>query len=120
MKTEEEAIELYIQLKVSLKEGGFNLTKWINNNGHVMNSFPENGRAESTIKTFEVEPAASSLLGLQWKMKENTLDVCSGASREIPNKITQGVVLSFVASVFEPLGVFTFDDANANFFDYMG
>ena len=73
-----------------------------------MNSFKEGDRAESTTKTFETEPApaASSLLGLQWNLKEDTLEVCRGVSKEIPSKITQRVVLSFVASVFDPLGVF--------------
>ena len=104
--TEEEAIELYNQLKTALIKGGFNLTKWITNNSIVMNSFKEGDRAESTTKMFEAEPAASSLLGLQWNMEEDTLEVCRGVSKEIPSKITQRVVLSFVASVFDPLGVF--------------
>ena len=102
--TEEEAIELYNQLKTVLIKGGFNLTKWITNNSIVMNSFKEGDRAESTTKTFEAEPAASSLLGLQWNMEEDTLEVCRGVSKEVPSKITR-VVLSFVASVFDPLGV---------------
>ena len=105
--TEEEAIELYNQLKVCLKEGGFNSTKWISNNGELMNSFQKNDRAESTFNTLEAEPAASSLLGLQWNMEEDNLEVCRGDSKEIPNKITQRVVLSFVASVFDPLRVFS-------------
>ena len=75
METEEETIELYNKLEKSLKKGGFNLTKWVSNNVHVMNSFHENDRAGSTIKTFEAEPAASSLLGLRWNMEDHTLEV---------------------------------------------
>ena len=81
--TEEEAIELYNQLKTALIKGGFNLTKWITNNSIVMNSFKEGDRAESKTKTFEAEPAASSLLGLQWNMEEDTLEVCRAVSKEL-------------------------------------
>ena len=87
--TEEEALELYNQLKTALLKGGFNLTKWITNNSIVMNSFKEGDRAESTTKTVKAEPAASALLGLQWKMEEDTLEVCRGVSKEIPSKKTQ-------------------------------
>ena len=34
------------------------------------------------------------------------LEVCRGADKEVPTIVTQRAVLSFVASVFDPLGVF--------------
>ena len=64
METEEKAIELYKQLKVSLKKRGLNLTKWINNKRLVMNSFPIQHKAESTTEIIEAEPAISSLVEL--------------------------------------------------------
>ena len=82
------------------------MTKWITNNSIVMNSFKEGDRAESTTKTFEAKPEASSLLGLQRNMEEDPLEACRGVSKELPSKITQKIVLSFVASVFDPLGAF--------------
>ena len=42
---------------------------------------------------------------MQWNVDNDTLEVCRGADKELPNKITQRAVLSFVASVFDPLGL---------------
>ena len=100
--TPKEAIELYNQLKTALKKDGFNLTKWITNDSDVMKSFIEDDRAESTVKFFDAEPAASYLLGLHWNMNEDTLDVCRGVSKGIPSKITRRNVLSFVARCLIP------------------
>ena len=46
VEIKKEAIEFCKQLKVSLMKESFSLTKWISNNGHVMNSFHEIYRAE--------------------------------------------------------------------------
>ena len=73
VEAEEEAIELYSQLKVSLQKTGFNLTKWISSIGNVVSSFPENDRAESTKKTFAVEPDACLCLGFTGTWKKTPL-----------------------------------------------
>ena len=57
-------------------------------------------------KTFEAEPHTFSLLGLQWKVEADELEVYRGADKLVPVKITQRAVLSFVASVLEQLGLF--------------
>ena len=85
---------------------GFNLLKWICNNEVVTRSFPEKDRLEAKCKTFEAEPNISSLLGMQSNVDNDTLEVCRGTDKEVPNKISQRAVLSFVASVFEPSGLF--------------
>ena len=43
---------------------------------------------------------------MQWNVDDDTLEVCLGGDKEVPNKITQRVVLCFVESVFDPLGLF--------------
>ena len=106
-ETEGKAIELFDKSKVSLMEGSSTVTNCISNNGHVMNSLKENDRMEAAIKFFEVEPAASSLLGLQWNMEDDALEIYHGASKNIPSKIFQRAVLFFIVSVFDPLGVFS-------------
>ena len=106
VKTEEEARFVYQDVRETLKLGGFNLLKWICNNEAVFNSIPGKDRSDAVNKTFEAEPHTSSLLGLQWKVEADKLEVCRGSDEEVPVKITQRAVLSFVASVFDPLGLF--------------
>ena len=79
---------------------------WLSNRSSVMETFGRMDKTEGTVKAFEAEPSASSLLGLQWNMAEDTLEVCRGTSKDLPSRITQRVVLSFVASVFDPLELF--------------
>ena len=73
----------------------------------MCNSIPDKDRSDAVNKSFEAKLHSSSLLGLQWKMEADELEVCCGADKEAPVKITQRAVLSFVASVFfDPLGLF--------------
>ena len=106
VETEEEARFVYQDVRETLKLGVVNLLEWIYNNEAVCNSIPEKDRSDAVNKTFEAEPHTSSLLGLQWNVQADELEVCRGADKEVPMKITQRAVLSFVASVFDPLGLF--------------
>ena len=82
------------------------MLKWICNDEVVTRSIPEKDRSEAKSKTFEAEPHISSLLGMQWNVDNDTLEVCHGVDKEVPNKITQRAVLSIVASVFDLLELF--------------
>ena len=53
------------------------------------------------------EPSALSILGLQLNVKSDSLEICRCMEKEVPVKVTQRVVLSQVASVFDPLGLFS-------------
>ena len=46
-----------------------------------------------------------SILGLNWNVDTDSLIVCRGTEQEVPAKITQRIVLSFVSAVFDPLGI---------------
>ena len=48
---------------------------------------------------------SSSILGINLNVTTDSLIVCHGIEQEVPAKITQRNVLSFVSLVFEPLGV---------------
>ena len=52
----EEAIEVYKDVRTTLKLGGFILLKWICNNDLVNGSIPQQDRSEVKNKTFEAEP----------------------------------------------------------------
>ena len=91
----EETIQVYKIVRNTPKLGGFILLKWICNDDLVIGNIPEGDRSD---------PHTSSLLGMRWNVDDDT--VCRGADKEVPKKIIQWVVLSFVASMFDPLGLF--------------
>ena len=105
---EEEAVEVYKCLRKSLADRDFQLLKWICNSEKVMKEdrSPED-RSVALSKTFEAEPLAPSILGLQWNVESDSLEFCRGTEKEVPAKITQRIVLSQVSSVFDPLGLFS-------------
>ena len=105
--SEEEAVEVYKCLRKSLADGGFQLTKWICNSEKVMERISPEDRSSALSKTFEAEPLAPSILGLQWNVKSDSLKICRGMGKEVPAKVTQRVILSQVSSVFDPLGLFS-------------
>ena len=69
----------------------------------MVESFDDTDETDQTIKSSEAEPSMSSLLGLHCNMEDDCLGVCHAATKEVPGEITQRVVVSFVASVFDPL-----------------
>ena len=101
----EQAIEIYKLLRAMLAKGGFQLTKWISNCEQTMTSIDQDDRSLSSSKTFEAEPTSPFILGLQWNVDADNLEVCRGMPKEMPVKITQRAVLSHVSAVFETLGI---------------
>ena len=103
----EQAIEIYNTLRATLARGGFHLTKWISNCEQTMTSIDQADKSPSSSKTFEAEPTSPSILVLQWNVDADNLEVCRGMQKEIPVKVTQRAVLSYVSAVFDPLGIVT-------------
>ena len=103
--TPQEAIEIYQKLREILNKGGFNLTKWITSDDEVNSQIPETDRSTKVVKTFEAEPQSSSILGLNCNVDTDSLIVCRGTEQEVPAKINQRILLSFVSAVFDPLGI---------------
>ena len=58
-------------------------------------------RSGALSRTFEAEPLAPSILGLQWNVKFDSLEICRGMGKEVSAKVTQRVVLSQVSSVLD-------------------
>ena len=46
------------------------------------------------------------MLGLQWTVTDNSLQVCRGTNKEVEAPITQRMILSLVSSVTDPIGLF--------------
>ena len=108
VETSEEAIEVFNQLQPLLSQHGFELKKWISNNDAVAKAIPEDLKSISNTKQVEVEPSTegSSVLGLQWTVTDDSLQVCRGTNKEVEAPITQRKTLSLVSSVFDPIGLF--------------
>ena len=108
VETPEEAIQVFNQLQPLLSRLGFELKKWISNNDAVTKAIPEDLKSISNTKQVEVEPntEGSSVLGLQWTVTDDSLQVCRGTNKEIEAPITQRKILSLVSSVFDPIGFF--------------
>ena len=103
--TAEQAIEIYKLVRSMLARGVFHLTKWISNCEQTMTSIDQADKSQSSSKTFEAEPTSPFILGLQWKLDADNLELCRDMQKEIPVKITQRAVLSHVSAVFDPLGI---------------
>ena len=87
--SEEEAVQVYKNLRKSLADGGFQLTEKICNFEKVMEELPTEERSVALRKTFEAEPLAPSILRLQWNVESDSLEISRGTEKEVPAKITQ-------------------------------
>ena len=108
VETPEEAIEVFNQLQSLLPQHGFELKKWISNDDAVTEAISEDLKSISNTKQVELEPntEGSSVLGLQWTVTDDSLQVCRGTNKEVEALITQRKILSLVSSVFDPIGLF--------------
>ena len=90
-----------------LKLGGFRLTKFVSNVLDVTTALdPDNRESNSSVKDICASPDQSShVLGLKWDHVNDTLVVSRGVDRPLDKAITQRTVLSFVFSVFDPIGL---------------
>ena len=107
-QTVEEGKQIFHQLQPLLSKHGFELKKWISNEESINELIPEDLRSKSAVKKIEIDPTAEdpSVLGLQWSIEDDTLQVCRGTKKEVLQPITQRKILSQVSSVFDPIGFF--------------
>ena len=101
--TPQEAIQCYHQLVETLKLSCFTLKTKASKCPEVLEFFPSEDHFESNEFTLNAE--SSSILGLEWMIDEDSLQVCRGPNKEFPQEITQRVVLAFVLSVFDQNGI---------------
>ena len=101
VSTVPEAHRLVCQLSNLLAQGGFHLTKWINNCREVLKSIPPSERAPS-IRDLDLEDLPlDRALGTQWDVEKVTLSF-KVAKREVPN--TRRGMLSLISGLYDPLG----------------
>ncbi|VDP52219.1 unnamed protein product [Schistosoma margrebowiei] len=84
-----------------LSLGGFNLTKWTSNSVEVLEFIPEEDRAEGSIIVCESNETSKRTLGIEWNVR--TDELCFKV-HEFHGNPTRRNVLSYVASIFDPIG----------------
>ena len=88
----------------TLKRSGFTLKKWASNCPEVLEIFPVEERLEANEIALNAE--SSAILGLEWITDRDCLQVCRGPNKECPQDGFQRVVITFVSSEFDPMGIF--------------
>ena len=103
----DDALKLGRDLTSLLKLGGFNLIKFVSNVPDLRTALdPDNRESNSSVKDICASPDQSSHVpGLKWAHVKDTLVVSRGVGRPLDKAITQRTVLSFVSSVFDPIGL---------------
>ncbi|KAL7848638.1 hypothetical protein SRHO_G00202610 [Serrasalmus rhombeus] len=101
--SEEQAIALVKDLRDLCAQGGFCLTKWVNNSRKVLSTIPAEHRA-SNIKDLDLNHDAlptERALGVQWCTDSDTF-MYNIRVQEKP--VTRRGILSVVGSIYDPLG----------------
>ena len=98
----EEATERCQDLATLLKRGGFKLTKFVSNFNLPPSLPPLQDQSPGTPEVCEL---SSHVLGLKWNQRSDTLVVSRGVNRSVTEPVTQRLVLSRVASIFDPIGL---------------
>ena len=100
--TSEEATEMCQDLVTLLKRGGFKLTKFVSKFNLPPSLPPLQDQSSGTPEVCEL---SSHVLGLKWNQRSDTLVVSRGVNRLVTEPVTQRLVLSRVASIFDPIGL---------------
>ena len=97
----EEAIRMSDELSQLLKKGGFNLTKWLNNNDWVISNFVLEKQAKVYLDLKEAINILHPVLWETLKFEEDSFQIDVNAKDK---PLTIRGVLSQVSAVFNPLG----------------
>ena len=106
LETSHEALSRAKNLVEILKLGGFKLTKFKSNTPHLLDEIENNDQfCQPKIILVYDDEASSHVLDLKWDHRKDTLVVSRGTKCDESNKVTQRLVFSLVAKVFDPIGL---------------
>ena len=101
-----EALSRAKNLVELLELGGFKLTNFISNTPHLHDETENNDQfCQPNVILVSDEEASSHVLGLKWDHRKVTLVVSRNTKCDKNNNVTQRLVLSLVAKLFEPIGL---------------
>lgn len=93
----ESAVNLYESSSTKLKSAGFNLRDWDSNDRNFLSAISQNVPSQ--------EKETISVRGLNWNRQTDSLSINMNSENE-NCKVTKRCVLKFLASIFDPLGLF--------------
>ena len=102
--TEEETLDLYVNLRSTLALGGFNLCKWRSSSSEVLDSIPTELQEQLPVKEMTGDPSSTQpkVLGLEW---DSRLDLMAPAIKLAAYyKETKRGVVADVSRTFDILG----------------
>ena len=98
----EKAKRLASQLREMVAKGGFHLTKWASNSRQVLASIPSSERAPAMVNLDFDSLPNSVVLGVGWNVETDAFQFRIVEGSEVK---TRRAMLSFVSSLYDPLGV---------------
>ena len=98
--TSKEATERCQDLVTLLKRGGFKLTKFVSNFNLPPSLQPLQDQSPGTLEVCEL---SSHVLGFKWNQRSDTLVVSRGVNTSVTEPVTQRLVSSRLASIFDPI-----------------
>ena len=102
--SEESGIRLAKQLRQLLQCRVFNLTKWISNSHHIIESIPAESRAKG-VQNLDLQQTylpVECALGVEWDTEKDILRIVTRRKEPI---YTRRGLLSVVSFVYDPLAV---------------
>jgi hypothetical protein len=101
VESREEAEVVIHGTKSVLAEGGFNLTKFVANDSQLLDGIPDDQKAKE-VKELAAD-CKSKALGVKWNVARDVLYF--EVAVKTVSVVTRRHMLSFVASIFDPLGL---------------
>ena len=101
-----EATNICKEISEILKKGGFHLTKFVSNDREILKSLPQDdlsANCQSVNLNLDKIPLERAL-GILWNPDNDTIKVKAAMK---PFQLSKRGLLSFISSVFDPLGLLT-------------
>ena len=98
----DEVEKVTSDVRTVLKEGGFNLTKFISNNQQVLSGIPEEDKAKEIRSKRLGEEVSSKVLGMHWDVSKDEFRISINVQH---GELTKRKMLSTISSMYDPLGL---------------
>jgi len=101
--TKEDALQLRNDLIQVTRRAGFELRKWVSNDKELLNDIPNKDNTQLLVLNLKND--VTKILGLKWNTQSDTYQYNIQTLEIGEIKLTKRIVLSKIASIFDPLGL---------------